>query len=43
LRRPCGQHHDARLLHLPFLLGVVILDARHLVALRVGEHARDGR
>src|SRR5262245_27135731 len=43
LRRPCGQHHDARLLHLPLLLGVVILDAGHLVARRVGEHARDGR
>src|SRR5262249_29000104 len=26
-----------------FLLGVVILDAGDLVALRVGEHARDGR
>src|SRR6516225_3655367 len=43
LRRPCRQHHDARFLHLPLLLGVVILDAGHLVALRVAEHARDGR
>ena len=41
LRRPRGQHDDARLLHLALFLGVVIFDADGAAAFRVGQHARD--
>ena len=43
LAGPGRQDDDARLLGLAFLLVVVIFDPRDLVALRIGEHARDGR
>ncbi len=42
LPRPRGQHDDARLLDLPLLLLVVVLDAGDAGALLVGEHARHG-
>ena len=32
LRRPGGQHHDARLLHLLLVLGIEVFDAGHLAA-----------
>ena len=41
LRRPRGEHHDARRLELLFLLLVVVLDAGDASALGIGEHARD--
>src|SRR5437660_68006 len=39
LRRPGGEHHDARRLELPFILLVVVLDAGDASALGIGEHA----
>src|SRR5262245_15127810 len=43
LPRPSRWNDDARLLPLALLLVVVVLDAGHLRALLVGEHARDRR
>ena len=37
---PRGEHDDARLLHLLFLLGVKIFDAGDALAVRRGEDAR---
>src|SRR5215471_2842077 len=40
LRRPSGEHHDACLLNLLFLLGVVVFDSSHFFSVGAGEDAR---
>ena len=43
LRRPCREHDDARRLHMQLSSRIVVLDASHLRALRVRQHARHRR
>ena len=43
LRRPGGEHDDARRLHVALSCCVVVLDTGRLRSLCVGQHARDGR